>query len=139
MKDLINLELAKFIANYLLPKKGQMTGKEIAQFITNHADKLRVKLQITELGKVSETRVREIINLARRMNITKEGEIVSNSNGYWITNDKAEIFEYLQSWKERLSSQTKAIEEMEKSIRGYNPVGKTVTTNDDKKDLFDSL
>lgn len=139
IKNYQNEVIGNFIANLLLPKKGQMTNKEITDFINTHKDKLTTKLNCV-LGTINDVRIREIINLIRRDGICKTGEIISNSNGYWISNDRDEIDEYIQSWELRLASQVNAIKSMNKSLDKYpKTFGKTVTPNKCKKDLFETL
>jgi hypothetical protein len=144
--DLKYQVIGKWLANvYLVKKSGTTTAKEIVKFISDNREKFEDKYNLKIDSNINEPRIRDIINWIRRESICKTGEIVSNSKGYWISNDKDEIVKYLQSWEDRLSIQYKALRSTQSRLSNYKSMSgiKSAVVKYDKKgiegDLFDSL
>jgi len=142
VKEYVDSKLADFIANKVLPKRDTISGKELVKIINEKSDSINSFYRI-KIYNMTEPKLRDLINLIRKEGICNTGEIIANSDGYSISNDKDEVIGYLQNWRERLSSQTNAIDGMNRRLDKLESKPKskftTIDTNKDKKDLFDSL
>ena len=140
------MRLADFLVNHYLKKKvGVVSSKEIIKFINTNIDKINEKLNI-DIKSINDVKLREIINYIRKEKISRHGELLSNSKGYFLSTDKEEILNYLEAWQDRILSQQIAIRSMNerasnyKSKRGVESV--KVNYKDRKPtegDLFESL
>ena len=142
--------LSDFLVNQYLKRQNTSStraipSKDILKFISANIDKINGYLGI-DIKIINDVKLRELINWIRKEKICKHGELLSNSRGYFLSTDKDEILEYLQSWEDRLSIQYKAIRSIQSRTSNYKSgrgiVSVKVNYKDKKSDgldLFDTL
>lgn len=140
------IRLAEFLVNqYLKRQNGVVSSKEILKFINGRIDRINGYLNIN-IKTIGDVKLRELINYIRKEKISKHGELLSNSKGYFLSTDKDEILEYIAAWEIRLQSQRLCIRSMNERTPKYQSKKGLVSAKviykhqlNDGKDLFDSL
>ena len=105
---------------YDLIKAGKITQREIsdsAQWLGCHP------IHEDEIGLLNkkETTLRKVRQIVRTLRITHNIPILSDTKGYWLTDDKAEMTEYLQRIEATAKSQAAAWFETYKAMKNNFP------------------
>lgn len=142
MKNLDYRKLANMIAKSYLPKKTKTTtAKEMLKEINPKLKEFNSRYGTNITRDITETDFREIINWIRDNDLLQDGEILASGSGYYISNDKAEIEKYLESFMNRIQAQLQAYDSIKGRLGRYTTKTKPMVY--DKKviegDLFDNL
>lgn len=102
-----------------------LTAEIIQLFKTRH-NKISTAIKTTDFVKQLSQRIlpqtfRDILGEIRRTGATGKGFIVSDVHiGYWYTEDKAELNEFLQKQLNRISNQYANIEPLHNTLKELN-------------------
>lgn len=99
--------------------------KEIVQLFKNEHNHIGLAIKTRELLKKLSTKClpqafRDILGEIRRNNVTGDGFIVSDVHiGYWYTEDKEELNDFLQKQLNRIANQYANVEPLHLSLKSH--------------------
>ena len=138
------ITLAKFIARIYLPKKTKViSSKDIVKELNARMEEFDIKYN-TKIKKINDTKLRMLINYIRENELVKDAEIISSSNGYYLSKYKEDILGQIESMEGRINAMENAIRGMRSRINYYVSKPKEPTKVEYNKkaiegDLFDAL
>lgn len=142
MKNLDYRKLANMIAKSYLPKKTKTTtGKQMLKEINPRLEDFNKKYGTNITRNISDAELRDIINWIRDNDLLMNAEVLASGAGYYISDDRAEIERYLESFMNRIQAQLGVYNAIKARLDRYT--AKTKPMVYDKKviegDLFDNL
>jgi len=135
--------LATFLAKKFFPKQSRtVSAKQLCNYLNNKLEVINAMLQ-TNFKTITDASLRNMINFIRTNDLIKDGKLIANSKGYFVSNDKQQILEFVASMEGRVKAIYQATNGLRKNINNYSSpqrssIEKTLKLII-KDDLFDSL